>query len=58
MRKILSETNISAHAKNAIESYHSDIVTECQKAVESNEWVIIGMGHNPHVKKSTSFSRR
>lgn len=55
MRNTLSETKISPQAQKAIAEFHQQIVAECITTVQNNEWVIIGMGQNPVVKKAREF---
>jgi monothiol glutaredoxin len=52
MRKILSSEKLHTGAKTAITSFHSDAVAEVEQAITLNEWVIVGMGQNPVVKKA------
>ena len=42
----------SAAALTAMNSFHSDIVGEVKKTVDSNNVVIVGMAWNPVVKKA------
>lgn len=50
MRKTLPVEKLHAGAKSAIEGYHIDVVSDVEKAIASNEWVIVGMKQNPVVK--------
>ena len=50
MRPILSELKIEPSAKTVIANYHAEVVREAQAAVDGNNWVIIGMSKNPHVR--------
>jgi glutaredoxin-related protein len=52
MRKILSETRVNPVALQAIENYHSSIVANVEAAVQTHEWVVVGMKQNPVVKKA------
>lgn len=52
MRKILSQQNLSPSATQAIEQFHPSYVTEVEKAIQSNKFVLVGMGQNPVVKKA------
>ena len=52
MRTTLSNDKLTPEAAKAISTYHSDVVTEVAKAVESNKVVVVGMGVNPFVKKA------
>ncbi len=52
MRKTLSNERLTPEAAKAISTYHSDVVNEVAKAVESNKVVVVGMVANPHVKKA------
>ena len=52
MRKILSTEKLHTGAKSAIDAFHADAVVEVEKAIASNEWVIVGMAQNPVVSKA------
>lgn len=52
---MLNESKISDHAQQSMKSFHTDIVAEVENAVQSHEWVIVGMGHNPAVGKARKF---
>lgn len=52
MRKILSTEKLHTRANSAITEFHSDIVAEVEKAIASNEWVVVGMAQNPVVSKA------
>jgi monothiol glutaredoxin len=52
MRKVLSSDKLHAAAQSAINTFHADVVNEVENAVKSNEWVVVGMGQNPVVKKA------
>lgn len=55
MRAILSEEKLNPLAKQAMETFHPGIVNEVQTAIQSNEWVIVGMAQNPVVKKAKAL---
>ncbi len=57
MRKILSTEKLHTGAKSAIDQFHSDAVTEVEQAIASNEWVIVGMAHNPVVSKARGIMK-
>lgn len=52
MRKTLSDSQIDPKALAAIESFHANIVTEVEKAIQSNDVVVVGMRQNPVCKKA------
>lgn len=52
MRRVLPNEKLHTIAQNAIKSFHSDFVDEVEKAVQQNEWVIVGMKQNPVVKQA------
>lgn len=52
MRKILSESEITPGALEAMTNYHAATVDEVINAIKNNEWVIVGMAQNPVVKKA------
>jgi monothiol glutaredoxin len=52
MRKILSNEKIHTNALTAIEKFHPISVDEVEKAIASNEWVVVGMAQNPVVTKA------
>ena len=49
VRQILSNENINPSALERISNYHSTVVGEVVKAVQSDKVVIVGMEHNPYV---------
>jgi monothiol glutaredoxin len=49
MRKILNPASVEPKALLAIQQFHPSIVEEVESAIKSNEWVIVGMRHNPVV---------
>lgn len=55
MRKILDEAKISNGAQDAIARFHASIVSEVEQAIQSNEWVVVGMAYNPPVKKARTL---
>ncbi|MBC7419349.1 MAG: glutaredoxin [Bdellovibrio sp.] len=52
MRPILSENKLLPDAKIAAENFHSEVVTEIEKVIKQNDWVIVGMAGNMFVKKA------
>lgn len=52
MRKVLSDSKIHMAAQNAISQFYPEIVAEVESAISNHEWVIVGMGQNPVVKKA------
>ncbi len=50
-RNILQVEKVDPAALKAITSFHEDIVSEVKGAIEKNPVVIVGMAHNPFVKK-------
>jgi monothiol glutaredoxin len=55
MRNIINESRIEGDALKAIESFHSSVVAEVNKAISEHEWVIVGMKQNPVVKSARKF---
>jgi len=55
MRHVLPDSNIHTGAAQAIKSFHSDVVSEVEKAMKENEWVVVGMGQNPVVKSARQY---
>jgi len=51
-RSVLSSDRVHPAAREKIASNHRAILDEAIAAVESHEWVVIGMGQNPFVKKA------
>jgi monothiol glutaredoxin len=52
MRKTLSADKIHSAANSAMASFHADVVAEVEKAIATNEWVVVGMAQNPVVSKA------
>ena len=52
MRNVLSDSQILPEAQISIENFNKDAVNEVNAAINSNEWVIVGMKQNPFVKKA------
>ncbi|MBC7752716.1 MAG: glutaredoxin [Moraxellaceae bacterium] len=52
MRKILSTEKQHMAAQSAIAGFHLDTVNEVESAISNNQWVIVGMKHNPVVTKA------
>lgn len=55
MRKILDDSKVSAHAKESMNRFHQDTVNEVERALQQNEWVIVGMAHNIPVKNARKY---
>jgi monothiol glutaredoxin len=51
-RNLLGEAHIHPAIRDTISRYHEEIVREVQVAVAENEFVVVGMKHNPHVKRA------
>ncbi len=58
MRKILSPDKLHKGAESAMAAFHQDIVVEVENAISKNEWVIVGMGQNPVVKKARNILQK
>ena len=52
MRTVLENSKISGTALKSMETFHSENVKEVSQAVESNQYVIVGMKQNPVVKSA------
>lgn len=52
MRPILDQTKVESRAARKIESFHSDVVAEVQKAIAEHKVVVVGMAGNPFVGKA------
>jgi monothiol glutaredoxin len=52
MRKVLSDNQIHSRAQDAMTAFHPEMVMQVQEAIAKHEWVIVGMGQNPVVKKA------
>ena len=55
MRKILNESKIAPKAQESMASFYAPIIAEIEQAIQSNEWVVVGMAHNPPVKRARKF---
>jgi glutaredoxin-related protein len=55
MRKILNPQQIEDKAVLKISQFHSQVVDEVEKAIQQNEWVVVGMTQNPVVKKARAL---
>ena len=55
MRRMHPHDKTHPGAQQAMKSFHSDFVDQVEKAVQSNEWVIVGMRQNPVVKSARKF---
>lgn len=51
-RPLLAPENIAPEALSQIQNYHSQVVSEVEAAVKNNKVVVVGMAHNPFVKKA------
>ncbi|MFZ4713248.1 MAG: hypothetical protein ACOYL6_06040 [Bacteriovoracaceae bacterium] len=52
MRNVLNDTQVDGAALKTIESFHGNVVNEVMSTVSSNKVVVVGMAHNPFVKKA------
>lgn len=52
MRKTLPIDKIHSSTKAAVADFHIETINEIEKAVATNEWVVVGMAQNPFVKKA------
>lgn len=52
MRSVLDNSKISDLALKSIKTFHPEYVTEVQQAVESNQYIVVGMKQNPVVKSA------
>jgi len=55
MRPVLSEEKINPTIKGNVATYYNETLQEVLTAVNSNEWVIVGMAQNPVVKKAKAY---
>ena len=55
MRKVLPEQKVHQAAQAAISQFHNSAVQDVEAAIQKNEWVIVGMGHNPVVKGAKKY---
>jgi monothiol glutaredoxin len=55
MRKILNESKVAPKALESIAGFYAPIISETEQAIQSNEWVVIGMAHNIPVKNARKF---
>lgn len=55
MKKVLSDSEMTPGALSAIVNFHPKAVEEVINAIKDNEWVIVGMSQNPHVKKARKY---
>lgn len=51
-RVILDHEKIHSSIQNEIAENNRDIVEEVVAAINDNEYVVVGMGQNPHVKRA------
>ncbi len=52
MRPHLAESKIEPKAIQKMKNFHAQTVKEVQEAIVKHEWVVVGMGINPLVKKA------
>ncbi len=52
MRKILNEIALAKSAMDSIDQFHTEYITEAEKSIQENKYVIIGMRQNPLVSKA------
>ena len=52
MRALLDPSALTPAATAALARFHPATVQQAQQAILAHEWVIIGMAHNPFVKKA------
>ena len=52
MRTLLDATAMTPAAATAMVRYHADVVQHAQQAIQSHEWVVLGMAQNPFVNKA------
>ncbi len=52
MRAVLQEKDMNPEASQFVNGYHRELVDTVQKAVQENEWVIVGMSANVFVRKA------
>lgn len=55
MRKTLVDSKVSNQAQDSMSRFHTAVVGEVEQAIQSNEWVIVGMAHNVPVIKAKKF---
>jgi len=51
-RPLLAPDKIEPSALHFIQQNHAATVAEVEQAIRNNEWVVVGMGQNPVVKKA------
>lgn len=51
-RMILSNDQVFPEAAKTMSAYHADVVKEVASAVSANKVVVVGMAHNPFVRKA------
>jgi monothiol glutaredoxin len=52
MRRILNKAEMTPGAQEVVKNYHSTVIDEIIIALQTHEWVILGMAQNPVVKKA------
>ena len=55
MRKTLDTSKVNSEALKAIQSFHPTMVSEVEKAIKENEWVVVGMRQNPVVSAARKY---
>lgn len=54
-REILPDDKLHSGIRDQVYSYHSDVVAQVQRAVASNDVVVVGMKQNPHPRKARTL---
>lgn len=49
---MLSESAYTDHTATKISTFHHSVVTEVEEAIEREPLVVVGMAHNPHVRRA------
>lgn len=50
-RNILAARQIAPAALQTLAKFHSGVIAEVERALQSNDVVVVGMAQNPHVKR-------
>lgn len=51
-RKTLDARQIAPAAIQTLTTFHSAVIAEVERALQSNDVVVVGMAQNPHVKRA------
>lgn len=51
-RNILEARQIAPAALQTLTTFHSSVIAEIERALQSNDVVVVGMAQNPHVKRA------